>query len=224
MDVAGAVARQHDERRGIGAERPELRDRDLPVRQDLQQVRLELVVGAVDLVDEEHGDGPLPRLDRPQQGPLDEEALLVQLGLERVGRAPGRLARRLGGAQVEELAAVVPVVDGLGGVDALVALQADQLAAGPAGEHLGQLGLADAGLALEQQRPPQRHGEEHGRRQPLVRPVAVGLQGGGDLVHRCWCHADHCTETHRRAHAPIRRTAPVTTVRPMSHRLPRRVR
>ena len=51
------------------------------------------------------------------------------------------------------LAAVVPVVDGLRHVDALVALQADELAAGPAAEHLGDLGLADARLALQQQRP-----------------------------------------------------------------------
>ena len=182
VDVAGAVARQHDERRVLGAEQAELGDRDLPVRQDLEQVGLELVVGAVDLVDEQHRRRALAGLDRPQQRPLDEEALLVQLGLEGVGRAPGRLAAGLGGPQVEQLAAVVPVVDGLGGVDALVALQADQLAAGPRRQHLGHLGLADAGLALQQQRPAQRDGQEHRRRQPLVGQVAVGGEGGGDLV------------------------------------------
>ena len=40
---------------------------------------------------------------------------------------------------------MVPLVEGLGGVDALVALEPEQLAAGPAGQHLGHLGLADAG-------------------------------------------------------------------------------
>ena len=147
-----------------------------------EQVGLELVVGAVDLVDEQHRRRTLAGLDRPQQRPLDEEALLVQLGLQGVGRPPGRLAAGLGGAQVEQLAAVVPVVDGLGGVDALVALQADQLAAGPRGEDLGDLGLADAGLALEQQRPAQRDGQEHRRGQSVVGEVAVGGEGGGDLV------------------------------------------
>ena len=115
---------------------------------------------------------------------LTRKRSLVQLGLEGVGRPAGGLAAGLGGAQVEELAAVVPVVDGLGGVDALVALQADQLAAGPRRQHLGHLGLADAGLALEQQRPAQRHGQEHRRRQPLVGQVAVRRQGRRDVVDR----------------------------------------
>jgi hypothetical protein len=51
---------------------------------------------------------------------------------------------------MEQLTGVVPFVDGLGNVDALVALQADQLAAGPAAENLGDLGLSHARLALEQ--------------------------------------------------------------------------
>ena len=77
----------------VGAEHAELGDRDLPVRQHLEQVGLELVVGAVDLVDEQHRRRALARLDRPQQRPLDEEALLVELGLEGVG-ACGRPTRR----------------------------------------------------------------------------------------------------------------------------------
>ena len=96
-------------------------------------------------------------------------------------RTPGRLAAGLGRPQVQELAAVVPVVDGLGGVDALVALQPDELAAGPGGEDLGHLGLADAGLALQQQRAAQGHGQEDRRRQPVVGEVPVGRQRGGDL-------------------------------------------
>ena len=79
----------------------------------------------------------------------------------------------LGGAEVEQLAGVVPVVDRLGDVDALVALEADQLAAGHAGERLGEFGLADAGLALEQQRPAQRHRQEHRGRDPLVGEVSL---------------------------------------------------
>ena len=98
------------------------------------------------------GGGPSPVVDGPQQRPAHEEPLGVELVLQLVGAGAGRLAGGLGGAQVEQLAGVVPLVDGLGDVDALVALQADQLAAGPAGQHLGHLGLADAGLALEQQR------------------------------------------------------------------------
>ena len=120
-------------------------------------------------------------LDRPQQRPLDEEPLLVELGLEGVGGPAGGLAAGLGGAQVEQLAGVVPVVHGLGGVDALVALQPDQLAAGPRRQHLGELGLADAGLALEQQRPLQLEREEDRRRQPFVGQVPVLGERSADV-------------------------------------------
>ena len=72
------------------------------------------------------------------------------------GADAASLAAGLGGAQVQQLAGVVPVVHGLRGVDALVALQSDQLAAGPAADDLGDLGLADPGFALQQQRPLQR--------------------------------------------------------------------
>ena len=167
-----------------GLEHAELGDRDLPVGQDLEQVGLELVVGAVDLVDQQHRRRTLAWLDRPQQRPLDQEPFLVQLGLQGVGRPAGGLAGGLGGPEVEELASVVPVVDGLGGVDALVALQPDQLAARPRRQDLGQLGLADPGLAFDEQRPAQRDRQVDRRRQPLVGQVAVGREGGGDLVDR----------------------------------------
>ena len=163
VHVARAVRREDDDRRRAGAEHAELGHRDLEVGQHLEQVGLELVVGTVDLVDQQHRRRTLAVLDRPQQRALDEESLLVEVGLERVGAAAGRLAGRLGGAQVEQLAGVVPVVDGLGGVDALVALEPDQLAAGPGREHLGDLGLADAGLAFEQQWPLELEREEDRR-------------------------------------------------------------
>ncbi len=73
------------------------------------------------------GGGSPPR-EGEQQRPPHQEPLRVQLvfGRYRQVTVPG-----LGGAQVEQLAAVVPLVDRLGHVDALVALQAQQFAAGP---------------------------------------------------------------------------------------------
>ena len=56
----------------------------------------------------------------------------VELALERLGAAVGGRAAGLGGAEVQQLAGVVPLVHGLVGVEALVALEPDQLAAGPA--------------------------------------------------------------------------------------------
>ena len=55
-------------------------------------------------------------------GPGDEEAPVVERRLERVA-VVGAVAR---GAQVQDLAREVPVVERLAGVDALVALQPDQ--------------------------------------------------------------------------------------------------
>ena len=88
----------------------------------------------------------------------------------------------LGRPQVQQLAGVVPLVKRLGGVDALVALEADQPAAGPGGQRPGDLGLAHAGVALEEQRAPEPQGQEHGGGQPLVGQVVVGRQARDHVV------------------------------------------
>jgi hypothetical protein len=51
---------------------------------------------------------------------------------------------------VEELARVVPLVDGLVDVYALVALQADERRLEDAGENFGDLGLTGPRLAFEE--------------------------------------------------------------------------
>ena len=51
---AGAVRRQHHVRDGDGADRAEFGDGDLEIGQELEQESLELVVGAVDLIDQQH--------------------------------------------------------------------------------------------------------------------------------------------------------------------------
>ena len=60
VDIAGAVRREDDHRWHLGPERADLGDRDGEVGQDLEKERLELVVGAVDLVDQEDGLVPGP--------------------------------------------------------------------------------------------------------------------------------------------------------------------
>ena len=90
-------------------------------------------------------------LQRLQQRPLDQEAA------RRTRRARCRsrsmLAFGLGEPDRDHLRGVVPLVDRGRDVEALVALQADQPAAERRRQHLGDLGLADAGLAFEEQRP-----------------------------------------------------------------------
>ena len=98
--------------------------------------------------------------------------------LRRPRRVPG-----LGGADREDLAGVIPVVERLVDVDALVALQADQPRALRGRERLGDLRLADPGLALEQQRLLERDGQEDRGRQPPVGEVALAGQGGDHLVN-----------------------------------------
>ena len=70
------------------------------------------------------------------------------------------LAARLEQPDLEHLARVVPLVDGGVDVEALVALEADEPRAEGRREDLGELGLADAGLALQEQRPAELERQE----------------------------------------------------------------
>ena len=76
------------------------------------------------------------------------------------------------GLDPQQLLAVVPLVQRLRLVEALVALQAHQLAAGGARERLRQLGLADPRRALDQDRLAEPLGEEGDQRRGLVGEVA----------------------------------------------------
>ncbi len=168
VQVARAVGRDDHDRRRLGLVDADLRDRHLELREELQQEGLELVVGAVELVDQQHGAGLRERL---HQRPAQQELRRVQLG-------------RAAGTQLQQLARIVPVVERAVDVDALVALQADERRPGAGGERLGELGLADAGLALEQQRPAQLEREEHHRAQAVVHQVALLRQRGAQLFDR----------------------------------------
>ena len=104
-------------------------------------------------------------LDRLQQRPRDQV-----VGAEQVGLVDGR-ALRLGQPDREQLARVVPLVQRLARVDALVALQPQQRRLQHARQRLGGLGLADAGLALEQDRLRQPDREEQRGGEPAVGEV-----------------------------------------------------
>jgi hypothetical protein len=162
----------------IGADGPELRDRDLELGEHLQEEGLEAVVRAVDLVDEEDGGGGAREglEERPLQQVLPRE----DRGLERFrGRAPP-----LRGLHAQELARVVPLVERGLDVDPLVALQADQLRAEDAGEDLGDLGLAHSRVALDEERLAHLHREVECHGDGGVGDVAAALhrlEDGADL-------------------------------------------
>ena len=184
VQIARAVGGQDDDRRVRGADRAELGDRHRRLAEQLEQERLEVVVGAVDLVDQQHRRARAGVLERAQQRPPDqvvgaEQVLLAEL-----------VAGRLGEPDGQQLARVVPLVERLGGVDALVALEADQRRVEHHRQRARRLGLADARLALEQQRLRETQRQEHRRRQPLVDEVVDGgqplrqrLDVGDELVH-----------------------------------------
>ena len=117
---------------------------------------------------------------------LEQRAPLQELAAEQVVDRPPRIERRrrLQGADVEQLAGVIPVVEGVGDVDALVALQPDQAAAGHERERLGRLGLPHPGLALEQHRLLEREREREHRRQAAVGQVRVLGEPVGQRVDR----------------------------------------
>ena len=112
-------------------------------------------------------------LQRVEQRPAQQEAPREQLAL--VDPALGRPQR-------EQLPRVVPVVHRVVQVDPLVALQADQARAGGGRQRSRHLGLADAGLALEQQRLLERDREMDRQRERPVGEIALGGERGARLL------------------------------------------
>ena len=91
--LARGVRREDDERRMLGLDRAELGDGDLIVGEDLEQERLELRIGAVDLVDQQH-DGRLAA-ERLEERARDEEA-----ARRRRPRRPRRCGRAASASEV----------------------------------------------------------------------------------------------------------------------------
>src|SRR5829696_4903850 len=178
MDLSGAVGGQDGYRRTFGHNGAELGDRDGEVREDLEEKCFELVVGAVHLIYEQHWRHRPTVLKRLQQRTADKELAVVEVALDAF---PIFAAEGFGGADVEELARVVPLVDSLVDVYALVALQADERRLEDAGENLGDLGFADTRLAFEEQRPSELEGEKDRSGQPFVRQVIALAQPHSQL-------------------------------------------
>ena len=153
---------------------PELGDRHLVLGEDLEQEGLGLQLHPVDLVDQQHHR--LGRADGLEQRPGQQELLGEDVLLELLPRLAGV------GLDAQELLLVVPLVEGLGLVEALVALEADQPAAGEPGHRLGQLGLAGAGRPLHQHRLGQPVGQEHHPGDPVVGQVVHPGQALADRV------------------------------------------
>src|SRR5213080_4215658 len=108
--LAGVVRGEQDDRAGARLDAPELGDRDLEVAEHLEQQRLELLVGLVDLVDQQDdrllgGDGGHQRAG--EQELLAEDVLVDVLPAGGLGL----------GLDAQQLLAVVPLVQRLGLVE-----------------------------------------------------------------------------------------------------------
>ena len=90
-------------------------------------------------------------VDRCKKWPANEEATGEQFIFEIIGFGLCCQTGCLDRAQVQQLTSVVPLVERLGYIDPLVALQANQLCAGSGCNDLSYLGLAYTSVAFEQQ-------------------------------------------------------------------------
>ena len=161
---------------------PDLGHRDLVFGQQFQQHRLECLIGTVHLVDEQdHGLLGAHRLQQWARGEEtfgEEDALLGAdpvHGLGQRRRVGNHLADLLPQHLcVEQLFAVVPLVECRCLVLALVALQPQEFASGDLRQGLGELGLADAGGALEEDGLSQPVLKEDRGRQSLIGEIACG--------------------------------------------------
>jgi hypothetical protein len=168
------------------AHRPQLGNRHLVVGEDLQQQRLGLHLDPVHLVDEQHDR--LVRPDGLQQGPGQQELLGEDVLLDVGPGHPLVLAHPLG-LDAKELLFVVPLVQRLGLVEALVALQPDEPGARHLGHRLGQLGLAGPGRAFHEHGLAQPVGQVHDPGDAFVGQILHASQSLTDLGHGCeaWC-------------------------------------
>ena len=170
---------------------------DLKVAQDFEQKRLEGFVGAVEFVDEQNRRAGGVGLERLQQRPLDQKALGEHVALDPRAIV---LAFGLGGADRDHLRGIVPFVDRGRDVEPLVALQPDQPATQGLRQYLGDLGLADAGLAFQEQRPAHFEREvEHGSKRAVGEIFGFrqkrdgGIDGGRERPGRYFVHQFNLT-------------------------------
>ena len=114
--------------------------------------------------------------DRRQQRPLQQIFFRKDLVLDGVGIVAAM------GLDRQQLPLVVPFVQRRRLIEPLIALQADQFGRMHGSQRFCDLGLADARLAFQQQRPPQQLHQRDRGREFAVGDIAGGGQRLRDLV------------------------------------------
>ena len=181
MQLPRAVRRDDDDRRHGRADRSELGNGDLKVGQQLEQEPLELFVRAIQLVDQQNRGSISSARQGLEQRTLDQELFAEEL---LGGRPAVDGASRLHQPDFEELPRIVPLVHGVADIEAFVALQPYEVDVEARREHLCDVGLADARLALEEERALQLEGEINRRGQTPIGDVELALEQRLQLLDR----------------------------------------
>ena len=168
VNLARAIGGDDDDRRFGRRHDADFRNRHLEVGQDLEQISFEGLVGAIDLVDQEHRSAVNAGLEGLQERTLDEIALREDVVLDAI---LVMLAGGFGQPDRHHLGGIVPFIDRARDVEAFVALKTDQLSIERGRENLGDLCLADAGLAFEKQRPAESEAQENDRGQRTIADI-----------------------------------------------------
>ena len=175
MHLAGTVGGEHHHRLFLRPHHAELRDAELEVAEQLEQEGLERLIGAVQLVDQQHRRRQI-RIDGGEQRAAEQKFAAIDAGGKLCAPA-GRLAQ----ADRHQLAGMVPFIGGSGEVQPVIALQPHQAPAKPGGENLGDLGLAGAGLAFKEERALHGERQMHRGGELPVGDIALGGQQRGGL-------------------------------------------
>ena len=150
---------------------------DLILAQIFEQKRFKRLVSAVNLVNQQDRAwcGCLQCL---QQRAANQVAVLVDLTLHVSGT--GLAFSRL---HVQQLRGVIPFVQRFPLFQPVIALQANQLALQRFAQGFGQLGFADTGLALKQQRALELEGQEHSGCQAAISKISGFLQRSCQVIN-----------------------------------------
>jgi hypothetical protein len=118
--------------------------------EQFEEETFELLVGAIDFVDQQNGGARSRGIDRLEQRPLDEKRFAVKLSM---GAGTAERLGRIENSQFQQLARVVPLVQRMTDIESFVTLQTNQVGAERSRGRRGKGRLADAGFTLEKERP-----------------------------------------------------------------------
>ena len=150
------IAGEHHKRNALGLNRPKLRNRELPRRQNLQQQSLKSFIHLVEFVDQQHTR--LLAFERPHQRTRPKEIASLEVGLQ-LAPAPA-LSVPLRELHVKPLKALVEAPDGLVLSDPAVALQPLDMRPGRLRNRDRELRLAAPRRPFKQQRLLQLRGQK----------------------------------------------------------------